>query len=208
MVLRAKALAFFRSLIGVSLARASLSMACKHLQLDGQTVAVPAGDVPHLAPPQDLILIDDVFEDFVEGVANVQIAVGVGGAIVEHKGLAGVGFGQDFINLVLGPKLLNLWFPPGGIGPHLEGGLGQQNGVFVDQGLRLGLNTLIRLGDWQGWVLTHHPGRDRMGVTIHRNCGTLAPALNPLQSMILMGDLLFRNLLYYLSMKFQIKPIS
>jgi hypothetical protein len=62
----------------------------EHLQLDGQAVAVPARDVAHFAPLEDLIFIDDVFEDFVEGVANVQVAVGVGGAVVQHKGLAGV----------------------------------------------------------------------------------------------------------------------
>ena len=50
--------------------------------LDRQTMAVPAGNVLRIKARELLALDDHVLEHFVQRVADVQLAVGVGGAIV------------------------------------------------------------------------------------------------------------------------------
>ena len=52
---------------------------------NGQTVAVPAGYVLRVKARQLLGLDDHVFEHFVQGVTNVQFAIGIRRAIVQHK---------------------------------------------------------------------------------------------------------------------------
>ena len=54
-----------------------------HLQFDGETVAVPAGDVGGLEAAHPLALEDDVLQDLVEGMADMDMAVGIGGAVME-----------------------------------------------------------------------------------------------------------------------------
>ena len=134
----------------------------KYFQLDGQAMAIPAGHVAYLAALEQLILIDRVLENFVEGVANVQIAIGVGWPIVEHKHLAGVVDRQRFVDLVLGPKGLNLRLALGSVGPHVKAGLGQQNGVFVAFGVCHGLG-LMRGEGWFGLLSQIRPWAPRPG---------------------------------------------
>ena len=65
--------------------------------LDGQAVAVPAGDVGGVEAGHGLGLDDEVFEGLVERVAEVDGAVGVGRAVVEDvAGRAGAG-GADLV---------------------------------------------------------------------------------------------------------------
>jgi hypothetical protein len=52
---------------------------------DGQAVAVPAGHVVGVLAQHLLRAVDDVLEDLVERVADVQVAVGVGRAVVQHE---------------------------------------------------------------------------------------------------------------------------
>ena len=54
--------------------------ALQHLQLDGQPVTVPAGDIAHALAPQQLVFHDKVLQNLVQRVANVEItcAGGVG----------------------------------------------------------------------------------------------------------------------------------
>ncbi len=52
---------------------------------DWQAVAVPAGDVLRVKAGQLARFDDHVFQDLVDCVADVQFAVGVGWAIVQHK---------------------------------------------------------------------------------------------------------------------------
>ena len=59
------------------------------LELDGQAVAVPAGEVGRAEPGHRLGFDDEVLEDLVESGAHVDIAVGEGRAVVEHE-LGGV----------------------------------------------------------------------------------------------------------------------
>ena len=56
-----------------------------HFRLDGQTVAVPAGDVRGLESAQRLRLQDQILEDLVQGGADVDVAVGEGRAVVQHE---------------------------------------------------------------------------------------------------------------------------
>ena len=50
---------------------------------DGQAVAIPAGDVGGVEAGHGLVVDDEILEDLVDDVAHVDIAVGVGGAVVQ-----------------------------------------------------------------------------------------------------------------------------
>ena len=52
---------------------------------DGQAMAVPAGDVLRVEASQLLALDDHVLEHLVQRVADVQLAVGIGWAVVQHE---------------------------------------------------------------------------------------------------------------------------
>ena len=76
------------------------------LDLDGQAVAVVAGDVGGVEAGHGLRLDDEVFESLVQRVAKVNGAVGVGRAVVEQVGgSAGAGFAQLLIEAQRGPPL-------------------------------------------------------------------------------------------------------
>ncbi|GAB1414255.1 hypothetical protein MASR1M97_29910 [Candidatus Desulfobacillus denitrificans] len=55
------------------------------LVLDGQAVAVPARHVGRIEAGQRLRADDDVLEDLVDGMADVDVAVGVGRAVMQHE---------------------------------------------------------------------------------------------------------------------------
>ena len=62
------------------------------LDFDRQAVAIPAGDVGRVEALHGLELDDEILEDFVERVAEVDVAVGVGRAVVQDiHGTAGAG---------------------------------------------------------------------------------------------------------------------
>ena len=56
-----------------------------HFVFDGQAVAVPAGNVRRASAEHGLRFHDDVFENFVERRAHVDVAVGEGRAVVQNK---------------------------------------------------------------------------------------------------------------------------
>ena len=74
--------------------------------LNGQAMAVPARDVLRIKARELPAFDDHVFEHFVERVPNVQLAIGVGWTVVEHKEW-GTGSGQAklLINAVTRPLL-------------------------------------------------------------------------------------------------------
>ena len=81
---------------------------------NGQAVAVPARNVLCVKACQLLGLDDHVFEDFVQGVANVQIAIGVGWAIVQHKqGRTLAGHPQFLIQALVTPSFGPSWLTLG-----------------------------------------------------------------------------------------------
>ena len=73
-------------LIGLDL-DTDLADAFLDLVLDGQAVAIPAGHVGRVFTVQRARLDDHVLEDLVDRVADVDVAVGVGRAIVQHVAL-------------------------------------------------------------------------------------------------------------------------
>ena len=62
-----------------------------HVVLDGQTVAVPAGNVAGLPAHEVAGLDDHVLEDLVQGRAEMDVTVGIGRAVVKHEAAARAG---------------------------------------------------------------------------------------------------------------------
>ena len=57
----------------------------RDLEFDGQTVAIPTGDVRGVETAQGFVFDDDVLENFIQGGADVDVAIGKGGAVMEDK---------------------------------------------------------------------------------------------------------------------------
>ena len=115
--------------------------ALEHLQFDRQAVAVPSGHVAHPPSLHHPVLVDDVFEDLVEGMAHVQGAVGIGRTVVEGEGVSTVLLAQALIDALVFPERLQLRFPLGGIGAHAKPGLQQVERLFVRRTLIFGRAT-------------------------------------------------------------------
>src|SRR6266446_3675251 len=77
----------------------------RDLEFDRQAVAVPAGDIRRAVAAQSFVFDDEIFEDLVRGVADVDIAVGKGRAVVQDKS-----FGASPRNLNLFVELVRLPF--------------------------------------------------------------------------------------------------
>jgi len=77
---------------GVNFAGAFFLCALHDLELDGETVAVPAGDKGDFVAGHCFGFNDEVFESFVKGGSHVDVAIGKGRAIVEGKAGGAVGF--------------------------------------------------------------------------------------------------------------------
>ena len=103
--------------------------------LDGQAVGVPAGDVGGAVARHVLVFDDDILQDLVHGGADVDIAVGIGRAVVEDElGLAGV-FVHQLVVGDPGPLgVEQLGLPLGQARPHGKVGLGQVYGLVVVHG--------------------------------------------------------------------------
>ena len=103
-----------------------------HHMLDGLSVAVPTGDVGGEVPALGVAFNDEVLEDLVEGVTDVNGAVGIRRAVVQHEGLA---VGVLLQHMAVDVHFLPLGEPLGLAGrqvpPHGEIGLGQVHGVLV-----------------------------------------------------------------------------
>ena len=103
-----------------------------HLLLDGQAVAVPARGESDLFTLEVVVLGDDVLEDLVQGMADVGVAVGVGGAVVEGEELRPLPvLLHRFVDAAVEPLFVPNGFVLGQVPPHGESGLGQQQGFFV-----------------------------------------------------------------------------
>ena len=103
-----------------------------NLQFDGQAVAVPAGHIHGLLPLNVAGLDGDVLEDLVQGMAEMQMAVGVGRAIVQTKRApAARSFQHGSVNIVLFPPAQHFGFTLGEIGFHGKGCIGKIQALFV-----------------------------------------------------------------------------
>ena len=111
---------------------AGLALLLFHLELDGQAMAVPARHVGGVQAIQGAGLDNDVLEHLVDGVADVDVAIGVGGAVVKDELLGPRAGGTDLAVEVHGlPVGEQLRFPLGQVGLHGEAGVGQVEGVLV-----------------------------------------------------------------------------
>ena len=105
---------------------AGLAHLLLHLQLDGQPVAVPARHVGGIVAVQGARLDDDVLEDLVHRVADMNVAVGVRGAIVKDElGTSGGRFANPAVQIALLPLVQTLGFALGQTGLHREVGVGK-----------------------------------------------------------------------------------
>ena len=109
-----------------------LAQVLHDLVFDGQAVAVPAGGVGAVVAGHGLAAHDQVFEHLVEQVAQVDVAVGIGRAVVEDVRALGVILrAQGVVDPELGPALVAGRLVLHQVGLHGEGGLGQVEGLFV-----------------------------------------------------------------------------
>ena len=100
---------------------------------NGQAVAVPAGNVLRVKARQLLGLDDHVFEYFVQGVTNVQFAVGVGWAVVQHKQRSTLACKtQFFVQALIAPSLGPSRLTFRQIAAHCKRGVGHvQSGTVI-----------------------------------------------------------------------------
>ena len=86
--------------------RQVLAVGLFDLHLDRHAVAVPARHVRRVEPGHRPVLDDDVLQDLVDGMADVDVAVGVGRAVVQHEARAsGARLADRLVDLALLPFL-------------------------------------------------------------------------------------------------------
>jgi hypothetical protein len=101
-------------------------------KLDGQTVTVPSRHVLGLAAGQVAVLDDDVFQDLVHGVADMDVPVGIGRAVVQDVGLpALIGGDHGTVGVRGVPAFQDLGLVLGQAALHGEGGGGKVQGFLV-----------------------------------------------------------------------------
>jgi hypothetical protein len=102
------------------------------LVFDRQAVAVPARHVGRVEAGQRLGADDDVLEDLVHRMADVDVAIGIGRAVVEDEARAPLGGGADLlVQLLLLPLGDPARFPLGEVAAHREGRVGHVEGLAV-----------------------------------------------------------------------------
>ncbi len=96
------------------------------LDLDGKPMTIPAGDVGRIVALHRFELDDEILEDFVERVAQMDVAVGVGRPVMQHVHGAAGASGANLRVKVLGvPAKQRLWLGLSQIRLHREIGLGK-----------------------------------------------------------------------------------
>ncbi len=104
------------------------------LPFDGQTVAIPTGDIARIAAHHLVTANDHVFDRFVQRVADMQMPVGIGRAVVQREGLAPLFLAQAVVNADLFPTGEPIRLAVGQACAHRKIGLGQVQRVFVVNG--------------------------------------------------------------------------
>ncbi len=111
---------------------AGLAFLLFHLELDGQAMAVPARHVGGVQAVQGAGLDDDVLQHLVDGVTDMDVAVGVGRAVVEDELLGprpgGANLAVEVHGLPVGEQLR---FPLGEVCLHGKTGVGEVEGGLV-----------------------------------------------------------------------------
>ena len=102
------------------------------LMLDRLAMAVPTGNIGNLIALHHPVTVDHVLGDLVHGVADVDRAVGVRRAVVQHELLVTLVLLQNLlVDLVVLPVLESLGLGLGKTGTHGKTGLGQIHRLLV-----------------------------------------------------------------------------
>ena len=100
--------------------------------LDRQAVAIPARDVDRVQPLELARLDDHVFEDLVDGVAHVDLAVGIRRAVVQYKLRRARARGAQLrVQALLFPFAHPVRLALGQVTAHGKRGVGQVQGTSV-----------------------------------------------------------------------------
>ena len=91
-------------------------------------MAIPTWHIMDLFLVQDLFAIDKILQQFVEGVTNVKVSIGVRRAIVQNKSFASGRFRELSVEVIFLPKLLEFWFANDGVGTLAKLGFRKKNG--------------------------------------------------------------------------------
>ena len=111
---------------------ALLAVLLLDLPFDGKAVAVPAGHVGGVLAHHLLRADDDVLQRLVEGMADMDVAIGVGRAVVKGEGLAALGFfPQALVEVHLLPAGEPFRLALGQARLHGEVGLGQEERLAI-----------------------------------------------------------------------------
>ena len=101
------------------------------LPFDRQPVTIPTGDIARVMAHHLVRAHNHVFQDFVQRMTDVQMPVGIGWAVMQHKGRAALLFTQAVIDADLFPLGQPVGLALGQSGPHREIGLGKVQRLFV-----------------------------------------------------------------------------
>jgi hypothetical protein len=91
-------------------------------------MAIPTRNIMDLFFVQDLFAIDKILQQFVEGVTNVKVSIGVRRAIVEDKSFTSGRFRKLSVEVIILPKLLEFWFANDGVGTLAKLSFRKKNG--------------------------------------------------------------------------------
>ena len=118
------------------------------LVLDRQTVAIPAGNVGRVEAFELPRLDDHVLQDLVDGVADVQLSVGVGRAVVQDElRRTATGVAQPLVQALVVPRLDPCRLALGQVATHRERGVGQvQRGTQVGSCVGAGGRSVVGHG--------------------------------------------------------------
>ena len=101
------------------------------LPFDRQPVTIPTGDIARVMAHHLVRAHNHVFQDFVQRMTDVQMPVGIGWAVMQHKGRAALLFAQAVIDADLFPLGQPVGLALGQSGSHREIGLGKVQRLFV-----------------------------------------------------------------------------
>jgi hypothetical protein len=111
------------------------------LDFNWHAMAIPAGYVTGIIAGQATAFHDDVFQDFVDRMANVNVTIGIGWAVVQHKfWLACLGLANRLVQVFLAPLFNPVRFPLRQVAAHWEGRVWQVQCVLV---IHVGLTACI-----------------------------------------------------------------
>ena len=97
-------------------------------------MTIPAGNIRGIKTREAARLDDDVFQNFIDGMTDMNVAVGIGRPIVQDElGTSCGSFPDSVINLFVLPLLDPFGFPFGKITSHGKWCIGHVDRIFLAQ---------------------------------------------------------------------------